>query len=106
MGRAQLQRELARRHPGLDAEAVAFCVSYWVPWVQPPPRGRWRDAGAAVMTTVDSWLGPGPVRDVQAWCGLTKLRDVVEGMGRELRRFRGDDGAELFDVPGLPLPDP
>ena len=127
MGRAQLQRELARRHPGLDAEAVAFCVSYWVPWVQPPPRGLWSGAGAAVMTTVDAWLGPAPpsamspedlvrrylgafgpatVRDVQAWCGLTKLREVVEGMGPGLRRFRGDDGAELFDLPDLPLPDP
>jgi Winged helix DNA-binding domain len=127
MGRAQLQRELERRHPGLDAEAVAFCVSYWVPWVQPPPRGLWNGSGAAVMTTLEAWLGsapgpalspeelvrrylrafgPGTVRDVQAWCGLTKLREVVERMGPGLRRFRGEDGAELFDVPDAPLPDP
>ncbi len=127
MARAQLQRELARRHPGLDAEAVAFCVSYWVPWVQPPPRGLWNGSGAAVMTTVEAWLGPAPgpagspedlvrrhlrafgpatVRDVQAWCGLTKLREVVERMGPQLRRFRGEDGAELLDVPDAPLPDP
>src|SRR3954453_23183262 len=39
MGRAALQRELAARHPGLDAEAVTFGVSYWVPWVQSPTRG-------------------------------------------------------------------
>src|SRR5687768_13281309 len=31
LGRAALQRELALRHPGLDAEAVAFGVSYWCP---------------------------------------------------------------------------
>ena len=126
-GRAELQRELARRHPGLDAEAVAFCVSYWVPWVQPPPRGLWSASGAAVMTTLDAWLGPatdgpaavddvvlrylrafGPasVRDVQAWCGLTRLREVVDRLGAGLRRFRGADGAELFDVPDAPLPDP
>lgn len=127
MGRAQLQRELARRHPGLDAEAVAFCVSYWVPWVQQPPRGLWNGSGAAVMTTLEAWLGPAPgparspedlvrrylrafgpgtVLDVQAWCGLTKLREVVERMGPQLRRFRGENGAELLDVLDAPLPDP
>ena len=41
LGRAELQRELGRRHPDVDAEAVTFGVSYWVPWVQPPPRGLW-----------------------------------------------------------------
>src|SRR3712207_5200284 len=58
LGRAALQRELAARHPELDAEAVAFGVSYRVPWVQPPPRGLWGASGAAVMTTVEEWLGP------------------------------------------------
>jgi hypothetical protein len=126
LGRAALQRELAARHPGLDAEAVAFGVSYWVPWVQPPPRGLWGRSGAAVMTTVAAELGPttdapmtlpdlvvryltafGPasVRDVQAWCGLTRLREVVDGLGSRLRRFRTEDGAELVDVPDGPLPD-
>jgi len=127
MGRAELQRELADRHPGLDAEAVAFGVSYWVPWVQPPPRGLWTSSGAAVMTTVDAWLGgaavppispealvvrylgafgPASVRDVQAWCGLTRLREVVDGLGHRLRRFRTGEGAELVDVPDAPVPHP
>jgi hypothetical protein len=125
MGRTRLQRELAARHPGLDAEAVAFGVSYWVPWVQPPPRGLWNDSGAAVMTTVEAWLGtgapgspddlvlrylaafgPASVRDVQAWCGLTRLREVVDRLGSRLRRFRAADGGELFDVPDGVLPDP
>jgi hypothetical protein len=127
LGRAALQRALAARHPGLDAEAVAFGVSYWVPWVQPPPRGLWGGASAAVMTTVSAWLGadpgapaspdglvlrylrafgPATVRDVQAWCGLTRLREVVDRLGPRLRRFRTEDGAELVDVPEGPLPDP
>lgn len=126
-GRAALQRELAARHPELDAEAIAFGVSYWVPWVQPPPRGLWGASGAAVMTTVSAWLdgvrapaaspddvvlrylaafGPASVRDVQAWCGLTRLREVVDRLGTRLRRFRTGDGAELVDVPDGPLPDP
>ena len=127
LGRAALQRELAARHPGLDAEAVAFGVSYWVPWVQPPPRGLWGRSGAAVMTTVAAWLGPGTgdsmppqqlvtryltafgpasVRDIQAWCGLTRLSEVVAALGPALRRFRTEDGAELVDVPDAPLPEP
>jgi Winged helix DNA-binding domain len=126
MGRAALQRQLAARHPGLDAEAVAFGVSYWVPWVQPPPRGLWGASGAAVMTTVSAWLGgasgtaslddlvlrylgafgPATVRDVQAWCGLTRLREVVDRLAPRLRRFRTEDGDELVDVPDRPLPDP
>jgi hypothetical protein len=122
-----LQRELEARHPGLDGEAVAFGVSYWVPWVQPPPRGLWGASGAAVMTTVSAWLdgvrvapaspddvvvrylgafGPASVRDIQAWCGLTRLREVVDRLGSRLRRFRTEDGVELVDVPDAPLPDP
>lgn len=127
MGRAALQRELARRHPDLDAEAVTFGVSYWVPWVQPPPRGLWAGSGAAVMTPMSTWLGepdvppatpedlvfrylrafgPATVADVQTWSGLTRLREVVDRLGRRLRRFRSEEGAELVDVPDGLLPDP
>ncbi len=124
--RAALTRELAARQPTLDAESVAFGVSYWVPWVQPPPRGLWGASGPPVMTPLDTWAGgndgPGPlpldrlvlrylgafgpasVRDVQAWCGLTRLREVTDRM--ELRRFRSADGVELLDLPDAPLPDP
>ena len=126
LSRAALTRELATRHPTVDAEAVAYGVSYWVPWVQPPPRGLWGASGAAVMAPLDTWTGvgdgPGPlpldrlvarylgafgpasVRDVQAWCGLTRLREVTDGM--DLRRFWSEDGVELLDVPGAPLPGP
>jgi hypothetical protein len=49
-------------------------------------------------------FGPASVRDVQAWCGLTRLREVTDRM--DLRRFRSADDVELLDVPHAPLPEP
>jgi hypothetical protein len=49
-------------------------------------------------------FGPASVRDVQAWCGLTRLREVTDGM--ELRRYTAEDGTELLDLPGAEPADP
>jgi hypothetical protein len=123
LSRAALIREIAARHPDADAEAVGYGVSYWVPWVQPPPRGLWNASAPAVMTTLEAEVpgappitpdllvtryltafGPASVRDVQAWCGLTRLREVTDRM--ELRRYRSPDGVELLDLPDAALTDP
>ena len=91
MGRAELQRELARRHPGLDAEAVAFGVSYWVPWVQPPPRGLWSGVGRG---------GDGPGRRVAG-------RGRAGGRGRPRAPLPGRLRAgERPGHPGLVRADP
>lgn len=39
------------------------------------------------------------VMDVQAWSGVTRLRQTVEKMRSELRVLRAPDGTELFDLP-------
>lgn len=50
-------------------------------------------------------FGPASVADVQAWSGLTRLREVIESMGAELRVYRGQDGRKLFDLPDAPITD-
>jgi hypothetical protein len=51
-------------------------------------------------------FGPASVMDVQAWCGLTRLGEVVERLRPKLRAFRTEDGRELFDLPRAPRPHP
>jgi winged helix DNA-binding protein len=50
--------------------------------------------------------GPASVADVQAWSGLTRLREVTGRLGSRLRAFAGPDGRELLDLPDAPRPDP
>jgi Winged helix DNA-binding domain len=51
-------------------------------------------------------FGPASVDDVQAWSGLTRLREPVERLGAGLRRFRDEHGRALYDLPDAPRPDP
>jgi hypothetical protein len=125
--RDDLGRLLERRWPGRDPISLAYAITHLVPTVQVPPRGIWGATGQASYASTDSWLGdlpapslspddlvlrylaafgPATVRDVQAWCGLTRLREVTERLRPRLRAFRGAGGGELFDLPDAPRPDP
>jgi len=51
--------------------------------------------------------GPASVADIQAWSGLTRLREVTERLGGRLRPLAGPDGAALLDLADAPAsPDP
>ena len=122
-----LARQLGRKWPRRDGQSLAYAVRYLVPVVQVPPRGIWGAGGQATWTTVEAWLGrslaadtepdamilrylaafgPASVRDIQAWCWLTRLNVVMERLRPSMRMFRAEDGTELFDLLDAPRPDP
>ena len=124
---AALRKLLHERWPDHDPASLGYAIRYLVPLVQLPPRAIWGKTGMPVVATPEMWLGrsvgtdtapdemvlrylaafgPASVMDVQAWCWLTRLGAVVEGLRPRLRTFRDEQGRELFDLPDSPLPDP
>ncbi|HJP65097.1 MAG TPA: winged helix DNA-binding domain-containing protein [Actinomycetota bacterium] len=122
---ADLQGELmAEGYP----RVAAVMAGLWVDLVRVPPSGTWERRRADLHELADRWLGPsdvteeqglehvvrrylggfGPasVKDLAGWAGLpvSVVRPVVDRLS--LRRFRGEDGSELIDLRGAPLPDP
>lgn len=127
VGHGALGRRMQERWPDRDPTALAYALRALVAVVQAPPRGVWGRAGAPMWvplavvsrggrsrkTSLADLLlrylaafGPASIADMQAWSGLTGLREVVDGLRRRVRVFRDENGRELFDVPGAPLPSP
>jgi hypothetical protein len=118
---------LAEQWPGHPPNALAQAVRALVPLIQVPPRAVWGAAGQSAHTPAEAWLGrpldgnsalerlvtrylaafgPATVRDIQAWSGLTRLREPVERLRPSLLTFRDEQGNELLDLPESPRPDP
>jgi hypothetical protein len=124
---SELGALLSEQWPGHPPDALAQAVRALVPLIQVPPRAVWGAAGQSAHTPAEAWLGrpldsgpplerlvtrylaafgPATVRDIQAWSGLTRLREPVERLRPSLRIFRDEQGNELFDLPESPRPDP
>ena len=132
--RVELGRRLAERWPRHDPASLAYAASHLLPLVQVPPRGLWRSGGQATFFAAAAWLdgldasppdparpgnareqlvlrylaayGPASVADIQAWSGLSRLREVTERLGTRLRALAGPDGGRLLDLPDAPRPGP
>jgi len=119
----ELGAALAERWPDRPATALAHAARGLLPLVQVPPRAVWGKSGQTAYQTAEHWLGrdldrspdpkrmvarylgafgPASVADVQAWSGLTRLREVTDGM--DLVAFTSEDGKELLDLPDAPRP--
>jgi hypothetical protein len=123
LSRVELGRLLAERWPQAEPRALGYAATLHLVLCQVPPRGVWGKGGAATWTPLADWLGappgagpadalvlrylgafgPASVADVQAWSGLTRLREVVERL--PVRAFRGQAGQALYDLPDAPRPD-
>jgi hypothetical protein len=131
---ARRVRELLADGPLSQAELVKRLgpaawngVGLWIDLLRAPPSGTWEHRRADLYADAEQWLGraeaseeagiqllvrrylgafgPAAVRDVASWAGLPPASVQRALAGMRLRRFRGEDGAELVDLPRAPLPD-
>ncbi|WP_137992501.1 winged helix DNA-binding domain-containing protein [Streptomyces vilmorinianum] len=122
----EIREALLAHWPDADPQALSVAARCLLPLVQVTPRGLWRRSGQVCLTTAETWLGraPGPVptpdgtvlrylaafgpasvKDMQTWCGLTRLREAFERLRPRLVTFQDEHGVELFDLPDAPRPD-
>lgn len=101
-------------------------LAAWIELVRAPPSGTWERRRADLYALADEWLEPptvtpeesveillrryltgfGPARltDMANWAGLAPPAVQESAESLRLRRFRDEEGRELLDLPGAPLP--
>jgi Winged helix DNA-binding domain len=128
-GGPRRQAELTSLLAAEGLPAVAWGgAGLWLDLVRVPPSGTWEQRRADLYGLAEDWLGrwkvteaeglehlvrrylagfgPASAQDTASWAGLpvTTVRPVLERLG--VRRFRDEQGRELFDLQRAPLPHP
>jgi winged helix DNA-binding protein len=118
-----LRDRFLRDDPAADERAMGYAVRMLLPLVQVPVKdAAWAFPAQACFALADEWLGreiarepappdvlierylaaygPASAAAVQAWSGLAgpAVRAGLQRLAPRLRRFRDEDGRELFDV--------
>ncbi len=122
----ELREELLKEWPDADPQSLSVAARCLLPLVQVTPRGLWGRGGQVALTTTDTWFqgitdraagldetvlrylgafGPASVKDMQAWCGMTRLGEAFARLRPRLLVLRDERGTELFDLPDAPRPD-
>jgi hypothetical protein len=107
---------------GENGRATFFLADVWLDGLEdagsgsPPDPARPENAREQLVLRYLAAYGPASVLDIQAWSGLSKLREVTERLGAgqpgavqhgsRLRTFTGPDGGQLLDLPDAPAPEP
>jgi hypothetical protein len=121
-----LQAKIAEMIPNME-ERLLYMVRIYLPLIQTFPGGVWGIGGSPTYTEATTWLGrsfvapeeglrslirsylaafgPASVKDIQIWSGLTRLSPTIDALRAELTTFRDEQGRELLDLPGAPLPE-
>jgi Winged helix DNA-binding domain len=122
----ELRAKIAEIVPDMG-ERLLYVVRVNLPLIQIFPGGVWGVGGSPAYTEAPTWLersfvspeaglrslilsylaafGPASVKDMQIWSGLTRLAPAFDALRAELITFRDEQGRELFDLPGAPLPE-
>lgn len=102
-------------------------LGLWVDLVRVPPAGTWEHRRADRLGLAEDWIGPshateeeglthlvrsylrgfGPAewRDIATWAGIPVADARLGGDGLPLVRCRSEEGRDLVDLEGAPLPD-
>ncbi len=123
---AEISDWAVAQHPDQDVGAMRYGIRTHLPLVQAPVDGGWSYSGNPAFTLAEDWIGarasseenlaelvrrylaafgPASAADMQAWSGFAKLKEVFEELQTGLRVYRDENRRELFDLPGLELPD-
>lgn len=124
---SELGESLALEFPGTSPSSLVHAARNLIPLVQVPPRAVWGKTGRVRLLPLETWtgvgvetnpslermllrylaaFGPASVADAQSWSGLTRLGEVMERIRPQLVTFTSESGAELFDLPDAPRPEP